>query len=396
MDGEEPFRCKEVNGGGVAVSSRDRCGALRAVSASEVDGFAVMGEGLLCGELPASVVRDVNGLRAEVAGLWKDILQMKSLHAGLEAGSSRKPKSDTCYIYVRLSGMGDTPIGKGCLESILKCQILQYSCIWASHTPSFKVKILKDALHDALFAGRSAGCLVDLWRKVDGGRARCCEVENKMETRTEVPGGVGLQISCWNCRGLSNSGPYLEQLINNGPKVMVILEHWLWPFELHRLGEVHPDFDGVGVADRRLHENRDAGRGCGGVGVIWHKSLDATPISGIESNRICGIRIRESDGSDSFLMVIGVYLPCLNLGIEYFQEQLVELERVSLESKQMGMVVVLGDFNAHLGSLAGARSQGDPNTRGILVEEILKRYELYVASQSEIVVGPQYTCVNSA
>ena len=49
-----------------------------------------------------------------------------------------------------------------------------------------------------------------------------------------------------------------------------------------------------------------------------------------------------------------------------------------------------------MGSLAGARSQGDPNTQGILVEEILKRYELYVASQSEIVVGPQYTCANSA
>ena len=100
----------------------------------------------------------------------------------------------------------------------------------------------------------------------------------------------------------------------------------MWPFELHRLGEVHPDFDGVRVADRSLHENRDAGRGCGGVGVIWHRSLDATPISNIESDRICRIRIRENDGSDSFLMVIGVYLPCLNLGIEYFQEQLVELE----------------------------------------------------------------------
>ena len=112
-----------------------------------------------------------------------------------------------------------------------------------------------------------------------------------METRTEVPEGVGLQIFCWNCRGLSDSGPYLEQLIYDGSKVMVISERWLWPFELHRLGEVHPDFDGVGVTGRRLHENRDAGRGCGGVGVVWHKSLNVTSI--IESDRICGIIIRE-------------------------------------------------------------------------------------------------------
>ena len=168
MDGEEAFCHKDVNGlaipskgdrfgalqasaardmSGVADSSRDRCGALQAVSAREVDGFAVTGEHLLCGVLPASVVRDVNGLRAEVAGLRKDILQMKSLHAGLEAGSSRKTKSDTCYIYVRLSGMGDTPVGKGCLESILKCHILQYV-------------LLRLGLTHAFFqSGDSKGCL---------------------------------------------------------------------------------------------------------------------------------------------------------------------------------------------------------------------------------------------
>lgn len=39
----------------------------------------------------------------------------------------------------------------------------------------------------------------------------------------------------------------------------------------------------------------------------------------------------------------------------------------------------------------GAPSQGDPNTQGILVEEILKRCELHVVSQSEIVVRPLYT-----
>jgi len=109
---------------------------------------------------------------------------------------------------------------------------------------------------------------------------------------------------------------------------------------MHRLKEVHPDFDGVRIADRRLHENIDAGRGCGGVGVVWSKSLDAPPISSTESDRICGIRFRENEGSDSFLTVIGVYLLCLNLGIECYQEQLVELERVILESRQVDMVTV--------------------------------------------------------
>lgn len=57
------------------------------------------------------------------------------------------------------------------------------------------------------------------------------------------------------------------------------------------------------------------------------------------------------------------------------------------------MVVVLGDFNAHLGSLSGAQGQGDPNTQGMLVEEILKRCELYIVSQSEIVIGRRYSYI---
>ena len=54
-------------------------------------------------------MRDVNGFRAEVAGLQMDILQMESLHAGLEAGSSIS-KSGTFYIYMRLLGMGSASI----------------------------------------------------------------------------------------------------------------------------------------------------------------------------------------------------------------------------------------------------------------------------------------------
>ena len=61
---------------------------------------------------------------------------------------------------------------------------------------------------------------------------------------------------------------YIEQLIEGGSSVIVISEHWLRPFEMHRLKEVHPDFHVVGIANRRLHENNDAGRGCGGVGVV--------------------------------------------------------------------------------------------------------------------------------
>ena len=88
---------------------------------------------------------------------------------------------------------------------------------------------------------------------------------------------------------------------------------------------------------------------------------------------------------------MGVYLPCGNLGMEVYQEQLEELERVVLESKVLDSVVVMGDFNAHLGILAGVRGQGGPNMQGVLLEGVMRRCGLYAASQSEETSGPNYT-----
>ena len=147
----------------------------------------------------------------------------------------------------------------------------------------------------------------------------------------------------------------MNALIDDDSKVIAVSELWLWPFKLQRLEEIHPEFSGVGKADSRLGEESDLSRGCGGVGILWHKSLDATPIEGKSSDRICGILFKESEGSDAWISVVGVYLPCVNMGMEFYRERLTELERVILESKVLGPVVVMGDFNAHLGTLTGVR-----------------------------------------
>ena len=56
-----------------------------------------------------------------------------------------------------------------------------------------------------------------------------------------------------------------------------------------------------------------------------------------------------NDGENLLMSVIGVYLPCLDLGVDCYQEHMKELERVVSESRLLGPVTVLGDFNAHLG-----------------------------------------------
>ena len=121
------------------------------------------------------------------------------------------------------------------------------------------------------------------------------------------------------------------------------------------------------------------------------KSLDATEISDIQSDRICGIRVKKSSVDDTSITILGVYLPCLDLGIDLFRDCLAELERVISESECMGPVIVTGDFNAHLGSMWGPRAGGNPNLQGVLLGDLLNRCKLHAVSLSESVSGPSYT-----
>ena len=163
----------------------------------------------------------------------------------------------------------------------------------------------------------------------------------------------------------------------------------MWPYELLRLDEVHPNYVGLGKADRRLTPVSETGRGYGGVGLLWRKDLIASGIDGIDCDRICGLRLNV--GAEEVLSVIGVYLPCLELGIDYYRECLAVLEEVVSASMQLGPTIVAGDFNAHLGTLGGPRGLGNPNQQGVLLDLMLRRCDLYAASLAEYATGPSYT-----
>ena len=49
------------------------------------------------------------------------------------------------------------------------------------------------------------------------------------------------------------------------------------------------------------------------------------------------------------MSVTGVYMPCLDQGIDVYRKHLVILEQVITESESVGPVVIVSDFNAHLG-----------------------------------------------
>ena len=93
--------------------------------------------------------------------------------------------------------------------------------------------------------------------------------------------------------------------------------------------------------------------------------------------------------------IIGVYLPCSDMGMERYTEHLIELERVVSEHQHSGPVVIMGDFNAHLGVLGGVRGIGEPNQQGVLLHQLITHCNLYAVSLSSLSQGPQYTFQNS-
>ena len=71
-------------------------------------------------------------------------------------------------------------------------------------------------------------------------------------------------IASWNYHGLSHAIPYLQHL-SETEDIIVLAEHWMWPFELPKLDSIVP---GIGVSDLRLNEQSTLRKGCGEVGII--------------------------------------------------------------------------------------------------------------------------------
>lgn len=128
------------------------------------------------------------------------------------------------------------------------------------------MKILESNLQVAIDSKRRHGCFVDRWcaqtseRRLQGSHLTASVESAGRRSRS----GTQMYVSCWNYHGLSTSLPYLNSLLKEGSKIVLLSEHWLWPYELHRLSEIDEEYEAVGKSDSRLTEEREGGRGCGG------------------------------------------------------------------------------------------------------------------------------------
>lgn len=105
--------------------------------------------------------------------------------------------------------------------------------------------------------------------------------------------------------------PYIKALIESGSGILVLSEHWLWPYQLEMLSDISGEYEALGKADRTQMVVGDQELGIG-----------ATPISGIGSDRICGIRFTVNDAVGSVMSVVGVYLPCMDLGLDNYRDHM--------------------------------------------------------------------------
>ena len=129
-----------------------------------------------------------------------------------------------------------------------------------------------------------------------------------------------------------------------------------------------PHFSSHSLFDNGLDENSDLHRGCGGVAIIWNKSINATTVTlPGNSDRICGVTLhlsKTTDQSNTMLTIniFNVYFPSCNHNRDDFMLCLLNLEEAinSLPSQDIP-ILIAGDFNAHLGTLAGVCASGSPN-----------------------------------
>ncbi len=326
----------------------------------------------------ANLEKKVNNLVKVVESLRSNISDKKHVNA------------HPCYIYVRVvSERLRKQLGTTALEEILHCRVINYTLI--SDFPSLKVKISQKHLYKALSADKKL-VRVRLWYK-ECTMGNDCNPPPLMKHHAPITPNEGdLKVTTWNCRGFKNGEPYVNELAQNAD-IVIITEHWLWPFEAHKLNQVHGNFSAEYCCDARLSDSSILRKGCGGIAVLYRKNLQVTAVLNILSDRICGIRIKSDS---SVYTILGVYMPCMDQGLDCYREHLVELERCISEGQQLGAVIIAGDLNAHIGTLGGPRGSGQPNRQGILLKDLIDRCSLHVLSLSSRSQGQTYTYWNDS
>ena len=110
----------------------------------------------------------------------------------------------------------------------------------------------------------------------------------------------------------------------------------------------------------------------GGVGLMWHKSLNNNITTlDIDSDRLCGIQYRICP--NRYIYFIQVYAPCSSCSVSIYRDFVNLLQTVISMYADQGVVIVMGDMNAHL---QGQRFIKATDYRGEYLMEMMSYFNL--------------------
>ena len=176
------------------------------------------------------------------------------------------------------------------------------------------------------------------------------------------------------------------QVLSNTSDIILIQEHWLWPFELHSLSSILSGFTAHGLCDRRLNKTSELLRGCGGIAILWKKSIAAHPIHlNIDNDRICGIELPLENHIIKKLLVFNIYFPSTDTD---YSHSVFWTWRLSLTCTVMWgqLLSLLGTSILILAHWQVLEALGPP-----IREVFLSRSLLFISSHAQVSSGSSFT-----
>jgi len=160
---------------------------------------------------------------------------------------------------------------------------------------------------------------------------------------------VSLQVASFNCRSVKNSFIELKELCNRCDFVF-LQEHWLLPFELSLLNDIHVEFLGTGQSSVDLSEGVLIGRPYGGTAILYKKSFSHY-VQHIETfdPRLTAVKFDTNIGP---ILFVCAYMPN-DVGDEDCLECYIDTcSRISALYSDPDIVhaIVAGDFNCSVGT----------------------------------------------
>jgi exonuclease III len=200
-----------------------------------------------------------------------------------------------------------------------------------------------------------------------------------------------LSAVSFNVNGLCSSKPYLNTLLANYD-VIGVSEHWLSGPELCKLDNLSTCHNVVYKCHNDLlFGPPERGRGYGGVAIFYNKTLAVAPMVDIKSDRIAGIKLK---CSDKYFCILNVYMPQARNNTNVLLDNTIdELSGLIAEHNTSCNIIVMGDFNAHFGTVGGPRGRGPCSAAGQRILNALcnENVQLLCYDMSKYGSGPVFS-----